>query len=373
MSQKNRGKKGGQTRTAKKPGAGGGGADKTFGMKNKKGKAAQKVVGGPQKRPTVKKKEEDPDLASFIRTGYTKPKPTNTNAVVIETPEEQKKSAKANPFIDLRRDVGDDDANTNENGEGVMNGWDEAKLLEVVNKKMEKDLSKPTSEKLCQYFIKAIEDEKYGWFWECPNGSECTYRHALPPDYVFKSKEKKKVEERTLEEIIEERRSILNVEQGTPVNENTFKVWKEKKLKERADREMEALNKRKKDIKAGTVKLTGREILTQKIEDKTLNFEEENEEAFDLSIFLREKTDMEEQVDKENFNFISTIQNEFSDYKEPTEEELKKFLETKNNTVTVSNENNTVTITTENSKIQVGDASLFDDDNIDDIEDIDDV
>jgi predicted RNA binding protein YcfA (HicA-like mRNA interferase family) len=373
MSQKNRGKKGGQTRTAKKPGAGG--VDKTFGMKNKKGKAAQKVVGGPQKRPTVKKnKEEDADLANFIRTGYTKPKPTNTNVVVTETAEEQKKSAKANPFIDLRRDV-TEDGNTNENGEGVMNGWDEAKLQEVVNKKMEKDLSKPTSEKICQYFLKAIEDEKYGWFWECPNGSECTYRHALPPDYVFKSKEKKKVEERTLDEIIEERRSTLNVEQGTPVNEKTFKIWKEKKMKERADRELEALNKRKKDIKAGIVKLSGREILTQKIEDKTLNFEEENEEAFDLSIFLREKTDMEEQVDKENFNFISSIQTEFSDYKEPTEEELQKFLENKNNnTVTVSNENNTVTITTENStKIQVGDASLFDDDNIDDIEDIDDV
>lgn len=46
---------------------------------------------------------------------------------------------------------------------------------------------------VCMHFLKAIEERKYGWFWECPDnkdGKECKYRHALPPGYVFKDKKK---------------------------------------------------------------------------------------------------------------------------------------------------------------------------------------
>ena len=31
---------------------------------------------------------------------------------------------------------------------------------------------------------------RYGWFWECPNGDGCHYRHALPPGFVLKSQKK---------------------------------------------------------------------------------------------------------------------------------------------------------------------------------------
>lgn len=50
---------------------------------------------------------------------------------------------------------------------------------------------------------------KYGWFWACPNGEKCKYKHALPPGFVLK-KDKKKMEEQeedskiSLEELIEE-------------------------------------------------------------------------------------------------------------------------------------------------------------------------
>lgn len=29
----------------------------------------------------------------------------------------------------------------------------------------------------CLNFLKAVEDELYGWRWECPNGIKCAYRH----------------------------------------------------------------------------------------------------------------------------------------------------------------------------------------------------
>lgn len=31
-------------------------------------------------------------------------------------------------------------------------------------------------------------------FWKCPNGSDCKYRHALPPGYVLKSQMKELLE-----------------------------------------------------------------------------------------------------------------------------------------------------------------------------------
>ena len=38
--------------------------------------------------------------------------------------------------------------------------------------------------------LKAHLDCRYGWFWECPNGESCHYRHALPPGFVLKSQKK---------------------------------------------------------------------------------------------------------------------------------------------------------------------------------------
>ena len=31
---------------------------------------------------------------------------------------------------------------------------------------------------------------RFGWFWECPNGENCQYRHALPPGFMLKSQRK---------------------------------------------------------------------------------------------------------------------------------------------------------------------------------------
>jgi ssDNA-binding Zn-finger/Zn-ribbon topoisomerase 1 len=61
--------------------------------------------------------------------------------------------------------------------------------------------------------LEAIESSKYGWFWECPNGPQCKYRHALPVGFVLKKKEteeerkereaREKANEITIEEFLE--------------------------------------------------------------------------------------------------------------------------------------------------------------------------
>ena len=61
---------------------------------------------------------------------------------------------------------------------------------------------------VCKHFLHAIEKGIYGWFWECPSGDKCIYRHALPPGFVFKKQLKEQEELQpqetiTLEELVE--------------------------------------------------------------------------------------------------------------------------------------------------------------------------
>lgn len=62
--------------------------------------------------------------------------------------------------------------------------WDLEKLSSVVLSK--KGNQKTTTDKVCKFFIDAVEEGKYGWFWTCPNGGDkCMYQHKLPVGYVF--------------------------------------------------------------------------------------------------------------------------------------------------------------------------------------------
>lgn len=63
--------------------------------------------------------------------------------------------------------------------------------------------------------MEAVEKSKYGWFWECPSGQKCIYRHALPPGFVLKKDKKKedKKDEISLEDLIETERANLGPHQ----------------------------------------------------------------------------------------------------------------------------------------------------------------
>ncbi len=118
--------------------------------------------------------------------------------------------------------------------------WDDEKLRNVISEKHAGQ--KIQSQIICKFFIEAVRDKRYGWFWECPNGETCHYRHALPPGFVIEKKKKagevedevrlwaqclsvsefdsntcaRQVEETPLEEVLEDdRRKLGGV--GTPV------------------------------------------------------------------------------------------------------------------------------------------------------------
>lgn len=67
-----------------------------------------------------------------------------------------------------------------------MEDWTQEQLEEAVDKKQNKNRATAI---VCKYFLEAVETKKYGWFWECPNGLDCMYRHALPQGFVLKKKE----------------------------------------------------------------------------------------------------------------------------------------------------------------------------------------
>ncbi|GBM18793.1 Zinc finger CCCH domain-containing protein 15 [Araneus ventricosus] len=285
--------------------------DKTFGLKNKKGAKNQKFIQqvqnqvkhGNQKaskaadlaktgdkkkddkkidelalfRPvTVQKVEKGADPKSVLCAFYKQGTCTKgdkckfSHDLTIE-----RKSEKRNVYVDMR-----------DQEEDGMENWDEAKLMEVVEKKHgESDRKMPKTDIICKYFLDALENNKYGWFWECPNGAnKCHYRHALPPGFLLKKDKKKeeKAEQISIEDLVERQRAQLgNI--LTRITYETFQLWKKKKLHEKQEKSRKEENRKRAEYSAGRhVGLSGRDMFTFNPEMATDDLTEEGEAAFDM-------------------------------------------------------------------------------------------
>lgn len=141
----------------------------------------------------------------------------------------ERRAAKADLYTDIRG-ISKDDNN--------MANWDQAYLEQVIAEKNKKSALVPSAI-VCKFFLDAVESRVYGWFWECPNGENCQYRHCLPPGFILKRDKEKsenleKMEEKKIEEIIDRERDELKKKPNlTPINLNTFNAWKKRKQEER--------------------------------------------------------------------------------------------------------------------------------------------
>lgn len=256
--------------------------DKTFGMKNKKGGAAQRQIKqiaaakadakGPEaKRKEAEKLQREKEAAASLQAKKEAAelfKPVQVQKVpfgvdpktvvcqffkkgACEKGKKCKfshdlsvgmKSAKKSLYTDTREgeEADEDDEEARKKKEN-MDDWDEEKLRQVVMSKHGNP--KTTTDKVCKFFIQAVEDGKYGWFWTCPNGGDkCMYRHNLPPGFVLKTKEQRAAEKAlmdksplntlTLEDFLESERHKLT---GTltPVTPESFAKWKKERLDKR--------------------------------------------------------------------------------------------------------------------------------------------
>lgn len=196
--------------------------DKTFGMKNKKGGAAQKAIkqiqassaankSAEQKRKDAQKEQREKEKAAAEQARKEAAelfKPVQVQKVPFGVDPktvlcqfykkgacEKGKKCKFSHDLDVERKTqkrslyadGRDEEKEKEKEEKEKDGmeeWDEEKLKKVILSKHGNP--KTTTDKVCKFFIEAIEDGKYGWFWTCPNGGDqCKYRHSLPPGYVI--------------------------------------------------------------------------------------------------------------------------------------------------------------------------------------------
>ncbi|XP_037128062.1 zinc finger CCCH domain-containing protein 15 isoform X2 [Syngnathus acus] len=266
--------------------------DKTFGLKNKKGAKQQKFIKnvtqqvkyGQQNarqaeaektnKKTDKKKELDElnELFKPVVAAQKVNKGVDPKSVLCAFYKQgqctkgdkckfshdlsmERKCEKRSLYVDERDEELEKD---------TMDNWDEKKLEEVVNKKHgEAEKKKSKTQIVCKFFLDAIENNKYGWFWVCPaGGGDCMYRHALPPGFVLKKDKKKeeKDQEISMEELIESERAALGAS-VTRITLETFLAWKKRKRQEKVAKAQEEMEKKKADFKAGkSLVVSGREV-----------------------------------------------------------------------------------------------------------------
>lgn len=193
--------------------------DKTFGMKNKKGgqakrqieqlkaqaisnkspdekrKEAEKAAREKEKAASEQAKKEAADLFKPVQVQKVPfgVDPKTVLCIFFKQGNcEKGRKCKFSHDLDIgrRQEKKDLYQDTREETEGdekekdKMDDWDEEKLRKVVMSKHGNP--KTTTDKVCKFFIEAVENGKYGWFWTCPNGGDkCMYRHSLPPGYAL--------------------------------------------------------------------------------------------------------------------------------------------------------------------------------------------
>jgi ATP-binding cassette subfamily F protein 2 len=158
-----------------------------------------------------------------------------------------------------KRNIYDDDEADEKD---TMSLWDQAKLEAVIAKKHGKEANSSNETTIvCKHFLKAVEKHQYGWFWNCPGGADCKYKHKLPKDYVFKADLVAMMREAAMnrrsdqDDLREALEKLKEQGPGTPVTLDSFLKWKTDKVEARKARDEKAKAERqKKGI------FTGREL-----------------------------------------------------------------------------------------------------------------
>lgn len=143
--------------------------------------------------------------------------------------------------------------------------WDQKKLEAVIARKHGQEVNSNNETTIvCKHFLDAVEKKLYGWFWHCPGGKDCKYKHKLPPGYVFKSELRERMlaelaARKTDQDILREKLIALKKKGSlTPMTLDVYLKWKQ----ERVDKmKAEAEATREERIKNNL--LTGREIIEQ--------------------------------------------------------------------------------------------------------------
>ncbi|KAG9104222.1 hypothetical protein FRC06_004439 [Ceratobasidium sp. 370] len=282
-------------------------------------KEREKALRAKEKQDAEKRKKEESELLKPVQVAQKVPFGVDPKSVLCSYFKaghcDKGNKCKFSHDLDIGRKQEKKDLysdSRDEKANDTMDKWDQEKLQRVVLSKQGNP--KTTTDIVCKYFIEAIETQRFGWFWECPNGGEkCMYRHALPPGFVLKA-DRKAAEEAakanviSLEEFLEVERHKLGPNL-TPVTPETFAVWKKTRL-DKKSAEDDALRKAK-DAQAAAGKnvgMSGRDLFQYNPE--WFVDEEDEEPDWDFSAYRKEKQDEDEREEEERirrFNEDVTI------------------------------------------------------------------
>jgi hypothetical protein len=176
--------------------------DKTFGLKNKNKSAkvkkfveqVQQQQKQSQKKPdrAAAKKEEEKrqeELKMLFNTEIIQKVPFGVDPKTILCLNFKNKNCSKGAKCKFSHDI-----NVNRKVEkpqiySTMEEWSQKELEEAVQQKESGNSNRNRqTDIVCKFFLDAIENQKYGWFWVCENGDNCKYRHMLPPGFVLKKK-----------------------------------------------------------------------------------------------------------------------------------------------------------------------------------------
>ena len=247
--------------------------DKTFGLKNKnKSKSVQKYIASVKQsvkhvpgQPATsehevrQEKKKEQERAKLLNSLFG-------NLGILETKKKKKSQEDDKGKIDLYVDQRDQSGKGDE--DETMANWDQSQLEAVVGQRHGAQSKQCQTDIVCNHFLTAVEKNIYGWFWTCPNGGDtCKYKHSLPPGYVLKKKvtvdeDEEDEEEVTIEDMIETERAALP-SGGTPVTEESFRVWLKRKAEEKKiaeEKERQAIIEASKKKEQKGVGLSGRDL-----------------------------------------------------------------------------------------------------------------
>lgn len=222
-------------------------------------------------------------------------------------------AVKANVYQDIREDDADN-----------MENWDQKKLEEAVNFNEGKYVNPNKTNLPCNNFLNAIAEKKYGWFWVCPNGVNCKYKHALPQGFVLDTKKQVEKREFCIETDIDDARQALTAK-GTPMTYDLYVEWRAKR---KIRKEKEAEERRKEELKKVGMKVQkGKKIMSGKalfVFNPTL-FKDDDDAADNTD--LRENVEEDATLNVGGKKWEAKIVEEKTE--EPEEEDAEKMIEEK--------------------------------------------
>ncbi|KAH0569862.1 Zinc finger domain-containing protein [Spironucleus salmonicida] len=174
---------------------------------------------------------------------------------------EQEKLDKAKDYVsedmgklDIYREMRDQIIEYRAKQKSFKNGKDYDEVLsEMLADFQDRTRTHNYSDLICKNFIQACRENVIGFGWNCAHEKQqgyCQYRHCIPIDFVLFEKPEdfdEDLDNEQFEEEIERKRNAIT--QGTPVNEETFAVWKQKRVQQQLEEAEKA--EAEKELKIG--------------------------------------------------------------------------------------------------------------------------